>query len=112
MLERRVSARGHMPEVPAIERRDPALEPFAHDAPADVDHALRGETEVLEDRPGRPRRTEVVESDDRAFVADPALPTEGDADLDAHALANVRRQGGVPTRLALALVTLPRLHRA
>src|SRR4029078_32447 len=111
MLERRLSARGHMPEVPAIERRDAALEPFAHDAPADVGHAVRRETEVLEDRPGRRRRTEVVESDDRASVADPALPTEGDADLDAHALADVRRKDGVAIRLVLRLETLPHRQR-
>src|SRR4029079_197244 len=107
MLERRVSARGHMPEVPAIERRDAALEPFAHDAPADGGHAVRRETEVLEDRPGRRRRTEVVKSDDRAFVADPALPTEGDADLDAHALANVRRGARLAIRLVMRLQKRP-----
>ena len=51
----------------------------------DVGDALGGEPEVLEDRAGRRRRAEVVEPDDRALVADPALPAERHADLDADA---------------------------
>src|SRR4026208_140453 len=106
-LARRAPARGHAPQARAGAPRHPPLGPVAQGARADVGHAVRRETEVLEDRPGRRRRTEVVESDDRAFVADPALPTEGYADLDAHALADVRRKDGVAIRLVLRLETLP-----
>ena len=41
-----------------------------------------GEPELLEDRPGRRRRPEVVEPDDRALVAGPAVPAERDTGLD------------------------------
>ena len=76
------------PKWPPSTRRDAAAQAVAHDAPADVGDALRGEPELLEDRAGRRRRAEVVEADDRALVADPALPAERHADLDADALAD------------------------
>ena len=57
--------------------------------------------------PGRRRRAEVVEPDDRALVADPALPAERHADLDADALADRRRQHRVAVRLVLRVERLP-----
>ena len=45
----------------------------------------------------------MVESDDRALVADPALPAERDADLDAHALAHRRSQDLLPVGLVLVV---------
>ena len=94
--ERRVLAA----EVAAVERRDAAAQAVADDPPGDVGDALGGEAEVLEDRAGRRRGAEVVEPDDRALVADPALPAERHADLDADALAD----GGRQDRLAVGLV--------
>ena len=78
--------------VARIEGRDPAAETVAHDPAADVGDVLGGEAEVLEDRRGRGARAEVVDPDDRALVADPALPAERDAGLDAQPLADGRRQ--------------------
>ena len=104
-------------EVAAVQRRDAAAEALADDPPADVGDALDREAEVLEDRPGRRRRPEVVEPDDRALVADPALPAERDADLDADAppdrggrtasryasscASNRSQQGSETTRVAI-----------
>ena len=99
--ERRVAA-----EVAAVERRDPAVEAVAHDRAA-TSATRRREPELLEDRAGRRRRPEVIEPDDRALVADPALPAERHADLDADALANGRRQDLVAVRLVLGLEPLP-----
>src|SRR4051812_22128297 len=62
-------AGSHAAEVPAIDGRDPAVEPIADDTPADVGDPVRGEPEVLEDRPRWSRCAEVVEADDRALVA-------------------------------------------
>ena len=77
----------------------------------DVGDAIGGEPELLEDRAGRRRRAEVVEPDDRALVADPALPAERDADLDADPLADGRRQDRVAVRLVLGLEPLPARQR-
>ena len=79
--------------------------------PGDVGDAVGGEPELLEDRAGRRRRAEVVEPDDRALVADPALPAERDAGLDADPLADGRRQDRVAVRLVLALEALPARER-
>ena len=78
---------------------------------ADVGDAIGGEPEVLEDRPGRRRRAEVIEPDDRALVADPALPAERHADLDADALAHGRRQDRVAVGLILGVEPLPARQR-
>ncbi len=96
-----------MPEVPAVDRRDAALEALADDAPTDVSDARGREPEVLEDRARRRRRAEMVEPDDRALVADPALPAERDTDLDADTLADVRRQDLIAIRLVLGVEPLP-----
>ena len=56
---------------------------------------------------GRRRCTEMVEPDDRALVADPALPAERDADLDADPLAHGRRQDRVAVCLRPARRTAP-----
>jgi hypothetical protein len=53
--------------------------------------AVGREPEVLEDRARRRRRAEMVEPDDRALVADPALPAERDADST---LTRLRTSGG------------------
>src|SRR5688572_31253610 len=91
----------------ALDGRDAAVEAVAHDASSDVGHAFCGEPELLEDRARRCRRTEVVEADDRALVADPALPAERHADLDADPLAHGRWQDRVPVRLVLEVERLP-----
>src|SRR3954470_2657910 len=96
-----------MAEVAAVERRDPTLQPVTDHAPPDIGDTVRGEPEVLEDRPGRRRRAEVVEPDDRPLVADPALPAERHSDLDADALAHIRREDRVAIRLVLRLEALP-----
>src|SRR4051812_10454367 len=46
------------------------------------DDTVDREAELLEDRPGRRARTEVVERDHRALIADPAVPSERHAGLD------------------------------
>ena len=97
----------HVPEVPAVERRDAPLEALTDDAPTHVSHAVRREAEVLEDRLRRRRRAEMVEPDDRALIADPALPAERDTDLYADTLANVRRQDQIAIRLVLGVELLP-----
>ena len=89
VLERRVLAAS--PRWPGSQRRDPAAQALADDAPGDVGDALGREAELLEDRAGRRRRAEVVEPDDRALVADPALPAERDA---ASTLTRLRTAGG------------------
>ena len=86
-----------------MQRRDAAAQAVANDAPGDVGDALDREPELLEDRAGGRRRAEVVEPDDRPLVADPALPAERDAGLDADALADARRQDRVAVRLVLGL---------
>ena len=101
------TAAAHVGEVPALDGPDPPAQPVAHDAPADVRDARHGEPELLEDRAGRRRGAEVVEPDDRALVADPALPAERHADLDADALADRRRQHLVAIRRVLRLEPLP-----
>src|SRR5262245_26694457 len=90
-LDARVAAgdRRMVTGVRPAERRDAAVEPIADHFPGDVGDVLGREAELLEDRPGRRRRAEVVEPDDRALVADPALPAEWDPDLDADPLADV-----------------------
>ena len=49
----------------------------------------------------------VVEPDDRALVADPALPAQRHADLDADPLADGRRQDRVAIGLVLRVEPLP-----
>src|SRR3954471_9070414 len=85
--------------VATFQRRDPAPQPFPDDLPADVGDAVDREPEVLEDRAGRRRGTEMVQPDDRALVTDPALPAERHTNLDAHPLLDSRRQHLVPVRL-------------
>src|ERR1019366_8160766 len=90
-----------------LEGRDDAVETVVDDPSGDVGDAIDGESEVREDdRRGR-RRPEMVEADDRAVGAGPAVPTERCSGLDADALPNVRRQDRVPVRLFLRLELLP-----
>jgi hypothetical protein len=91
----------------AVERRDPAVQAVADHLARDVRHAIRREPEVLEDRAGGRRGAEMVEADDGALVADPALPAERHPDLDADPLSHVRRQHAVPVRLVLRIEALP-----
>ena len=87
LAERRVLAA----EVAPSTRRDPAVQPVEDPLAGDVDDPIDREPELLEDRAGRRRRAEMVEPDDRALVADPALPAERDAGLDA---TRLRTPGG------------------
>ena len=73
----------------------------------DVGHAVDREAELLEDRPGGGARPEVVDPDDRALVADVALPAQRHARLDGYALRHRRRQDLVAVRLVLRLEPLP-----
>ena len=77
-------------QVAGLERRDRPADLAGEHVAGDVGDAIDGEAELLEDRAGRRRRAEVVEPDDRALVADLALPAERDAGLDRDPLAGRR----------------------
>ena len=69
-------------QVARLEGRDRPADLAGEHVASDAGDAIDREAELLEDRPGRRRRAEVVEADDRALVADPALPAERHAGLD------------------------------
>jgi len=73
------------------QRGDAPPEPVADHGPANLGDAVRGEAEVLEDGGGRRRRPEVVEPDDRPFVARPALHPSG---TPISTLTRFRTSGG------------------
>src|SRR5206468_8523008 len=77
--------------VAGIERRLAAPEPTFRDAAAHLGHVVHGEAEMLEDGRPRRRRAEVLDAHHRALLADPALPAEPDARLDAQPSADGRR---------------------
>ena len=93
--------------VARVERRDGATDLSADDAAGDVDDAIHGEAELREDRARRRRGPEMIDPDDRPLVADPALPAERGARLDADTLPHRRRQDGVSVGLVLDLELLP-----
>ena len=97
--------------VAGVDGRDAAAEAVADDPPGDLGDALRGEAEVLEDRRPGGARPEVVDPDDRALVADLALPAERDPGLDAQPLPDPRREDLVAVGGLLEVEQLPARER-
>src|SRR6185369_6511941 len=73
VVERRMAA-ARRRQVTGLEGLERAANRARQHVPSDRDDPIDAEPELLEDRPGRRRRAEMVEPDDRAVVADPAVP--------------------------------------
>src|SRR5690349_23375954 len=97
--------------MPRLEGRLRSTDRAVEDALGDVDDAIDREPELLEDRPGRSARAEVVETDDRALVTDPAIPAHRHAGFDGDPRTHRRRQDGLAVGGVLELEPLPARHR-
>src|SRR4051795_3542777 len=89
------------------ERLEPPVKALADHAPPDVRDPVRREPELLEDRARGRGGAEVVDPDDRALVADPALPAHRDPGLDGDPLADRRRKDAITIGLVLRVEALP-----
>src|SRR3954447_16410908 len=82
-----------------VEGGDSAPDAAADNATGHVRDSLRREPELGEDREGRRRRPEMIDPEDRAFVARVALPAGARAGLDRDPAADVARDHGLAIRL-------------
>src|SRR3954467_8695848 len=90
-----------------LERRDRAADLAREDVAGDPDDAVDREPELLEDRSGRRRCAEMIETYDRSLVADPAVPAERDARFDRDPGPDGSRQHGLSIGGVLELEPLP-----
>src|SRR6478672_3055350 len=94
-------------QVPGLEGWLGSADGAVQHATGDGRHAVDREAELLEDRPGRGARAEMVEPDDRALVSDPAVPTERHTGLDGDAGPDGAWQDGLAIGGILGLEPLP-----